>query len=337
MPLDPRVKRFLDALAVGKPASVLHSTAAERRAGLAQLMQFGGPGATVAGIEERTLPGPAGPLAARMYIPAGDDGTAPSPGLIYFHGGGLVAGSIATHDCVARGLTHAGRCRLISVEYRLAPEHRYPAALDDAMSAVRYIGAHAAAFGIDPNRLGVCGDSAGATLAAATCQEMSCRGGPPLALQLLLCPILDYNFSADSRRRFAQGYLVDQDTLDHDLMHYLPAGTDPADPRISPLRAEAVRDLPRTHIHTAEFDPLHAQGQEYCERLSQAGVEVSHTCHPGMIHLFYGLGAVVPYARTAYERIGAEIQAALAGERPIHATEAAHVGLCSEITGGLAN
>jgi acetyl esterase/lipase len=263
-------------------------------------------------VEDRTLPGPAGALGIRIYTPL-DAGAELLPGLIYFHGGGLVAGTVATHDPIGRALANSGACRVVSVEYRLAPEHPFPAALDDALAAVTHIGAHAADFGIDGRRLGICGDSAGGTLAAATAQAVARIGSPRLALQLLICPILDYSRSTDSKRDLASGYLVDQATLDHDLLHYAPPGTaDPANPRISPLRAEDVAGLPRTLIHTAEFDPLRDEGRDYFERLARAHTEVSYTCHPGMIHLFYGLGAVIPYARTAFEQIGGEIRAALA-------------------------
>lgn len=311
MPLDPRVKRFLDVLAAGKPPNALETTVQERRLGLTELMKLGGPEAAVGRIEDRTLPGPAGALAIRIYTPL--DATAEIlPGLVYFHGGGLVAGTVATHDSIGRALANSGACRVVSVEYRLAPEHPFPAALDDALAAVTHIGAHAAHFGIDGARLGICGDSAGGTLAAATCQAVARIGSPRLALQLLICPILDYSRSTVSRRDLASGYLVDQATLDHDLLHYAPPGTDPANPRISPLRADDVAGLPRTVIHTAEFDPLRDEGRDYFERLARAQSEVSYTCHPGMIHLFYGLGAVIPYARTAFEQIGGEIRAALA-------------------------
>jgi acetyl esterase len=318
MPLDPRVKRFLDVLAAGKPPRVSDTTVRERRAGLAELLKLGGPQVAVARVEERSLPGPAGPLALRVYTPhrgasaeAADSTGAPLAGLVYFHGGGLVAGTVATHDRIARALANAGGCRVVSVEYRLAPEHPFPAALEDAQAAVKFIAEHASDFGIEAARLGVCGDSAGGTLVAATCHAAAAAGGPRLALQLLLCPILDHSRSTDSRREFGSGHLIDQDTLDHDRLHYLPAGTDPANPRISPLRAEHFQGLPRTCIHTAEFDPVRDDGREYFERLRQSGGTVSYTCHPGMIHLFYGLGGVIPYARTAFEHIGSEIRAAL--------------------------
>ena len=148
-------------------------------------------------------------------------------------------------------------------------------------------------------------------MAAAAAQAAGAAGSPALALQLLICPILEQSRSTGSRREFGSGYLIDQGTLDHDLLHYLPAGVDRADPRISPLRAKQLTALPRTVIHTAEFDPVRDEGREYFERLEQSGIPVSYTCHPGMIHLFYGLSSVIPYARTAFEQIGSDIRAAL--------------------------
>jgi acetyl esterase len=310
MPLEPRVKRFLDILAAGNPPDPRTATVEARRQGLTALMQMSGPQIPMDRVDEITLPLSHAALPARVYSPHAD-GTL-LPGLIYFHGGGLVAGSIATHDGIARALADAGGVRVVSVDYRLAPEAHFPAALDDAKSAVEYIAGHCADFGVDPDRLGICGDSAGATLAAATCQRLARAGGPRLALQLLLCPILDYSRKSDSRLALSSGYLVDEATLDHDLQHYLPNGIQATDPLVSPLLAESVAGLPSTIIHTAEFDPLRDEGREYFERLRRANIEVAYTCHPGMIHLFYGLGGVIPYARTAYKQIGAEIRAALA-------------------------
>jgi acetyl esterase/lipase len=311
LPLDPRAKRFLDVLAAGNPPDARSVSVAERREKLLELMKLSGPAPAIARTEERTLPGPAGPLAVRVYIPL-DASAAPGAALIYFHGGGLVAGTIDSHESIAQSLSHHGACRVISVDYRLAPEHPFPAALEDASAAVNHLAAHAADFGIDAARLGICGDSAGGTLAAATCQALARNGGARLALQLLLCPILDYSRCEGSRREFASGYLVDEATLEHDLAHYAPNGADPDDPRISPLRAVDLSGTPRTVVHTAEFDPLRDEGQDYFKRLTPEGSAVSYTCHPGMIHLFYGLGAVIPYARTAYQQIGAEIRTVLA-------------------------
>ena len=280
---------------------------AERRAGLEAFMKLGGPAPPIGRVEERSVPGAAGPLRARVYTPVGL-GDTDLPGLTYFHGGGHVAGSLDTHESIARDLANAGRCRIVAIDYRLAPEHPFPAAVDDARCAVAYIASHASEFGIDAGRFGICGDSAGATLSAEACRALA--GTQPIALQVLICPILDHARSTPSWREFASGYLIDAATLAQDLGHYLPRGMDAADPRVSPLRAASLRGMPPTFIHTAEYDPLRDEGLQYFERLNREGCEATYTCHPGMIHFFYGLKAVIPSAGRALAAIGEEIQGA---------------------------
>jgi acetyl esterase/lipase len=202
---------------------------------------------------------------------------------------------------------------LLSVDYRLAPEYPFPAAIADGCHATEWIAAHAQELDIDPARIGICGDSAGATLAAVVCQTVAATGHVRLALQFLLCPIMDFCASTDSRRDFAAGYLVDQATLDHDLKHYLGADGDPTHPRISPSRVQDVSDLPPSCIHTAEYDPLRDEGAAYADRLREAGVKTTYRCHSGMIHLFYGMGALIPYAATAYRQMGTDIRSMLGG------------------------
>jgi acetyl esterase len=310
MPLDPRAKRFLDVLAATNPPSALSLTVGERREALGQMMKFGGPAEPVAHVEDRKVAGPGGALAVRLYTPLGA-GRASTPGLVYFHGGGLVAGSLDTHDGIGRAFAAATGYRVLSVDYRLAPEHPFPAAVEDACAAARYTLANAEEFGFDPTRIAVCGDSAGGTLAAVVCQVLAGASDPGPALQVLLCPILDYVGSTESRREFSSGYLVDQATLDHDLLHYVPPGTDAKDPRISPSRAPDLTNLPPALVHTAEFDPLRDEGRDYAGQLKLAGVRAAYTCHAGMFHLFYGLGGVIPYARTALQQLGTEIRGAL--------------------------
>jgi acetyl esterase len=312
MPLDPRARRFLDTLAAMNPPSALALSVAERRAGLAQLLSFFGAPDEVAAVEEFELQGPEGPLAVRAYAPSGAHMDERLAGMVYFHGGGLVAGTLDTHDPLCRALSNASGCRLLSVDYRLAPEHRFPAAVADGCAAISWIAAHADELHVDPQRLGVSGDSAGGTLAAVVCHTVTAAGQVPLAFQFLLCPIMDFAAESVSRRSFAQGYLVDRDTLEHDLRHYLAADTDRADPRVSPLRVADVRHLPPSVVHTAEFDPLRDEGHAYAERLQQAGVRTLYRCHPGMIHLFYGMRGLITYAGVAFAQMGADIRSLLA-------------------------
>jgi acetyl esterase/lipase len=309
MPLDPYAKRFLDRLAALNPPSALSLSVAERREALANLLSLSAGTAPDAAVEDRTIPGPGGALPLRLYTPGGESGD-PLPALVYFHGGGLVAGTLDGYDGIARELAHASGCRLIAVGYRLAPEAPFPAAVEDACAATAWIAAHAGDLAIDPTRICVAGDSAGATLAAVVCQEAA-GNGVRLALQFLLCPILDHAQARPSRQALGAGYLVDAATLEHDLKHYLGARGDVHDPRVSPLRARQLRGLPPTCIHTAEFDPLCDEGSEYAERLRAAGVRTLYRCHLGMIHLFYGMGGVIPYAAAAYREIGADIRSLL--------------------------
>jgi acetyl esterase len=311
MPLDARAKRFLDMLAALNPPSALSLSPADRRSALRHLLSFSGQEQPVASTEDGVLPGPAGPLGFRRYEPYGSHAGETLSGLIYFHGGGLVAGSIETHDTICRALTNASGCRVFSIDYRLGPESRFPAAVEDGYAAASWIAANCHRFAVQPERLGICGDSAGATLAAVVCQIAARAHAPALALQFLLCPIMDLSQESASRRELAQGYLVDRDTLEHDLRHYLEPEDDPADPRISPLRAQDLRGLPPALIHTAEYDPLRDEGRAYAEQLEAAGVRTLYRCHHGMIHLFYGLGGIIPYAGAAFKQMGADIRGLL--------------------------
>jgi acetyl esterase/lipase len=317
MPLDRHVKRFLDKLAATSPVEAADQTVEERRRSVQQLLGLSGTKAEVALVEDRVATGAEGPLRLRLYSPAG---AAPGllPGILYFHGGGLVAGSLDTHDPICRAIARASGYRLVSVDYRLAPEHRFPAAIADGLAAARWVAKHAEDLQIDSRRLVIGGDSAGATLAAVVCH--ACRDAElRFALQFLLCPITDFLAQTPSRCDLAQGYLLDEGTLRHDLRHYLAEGADPADPRVSPLRAGDLAGLPPACIHTAEYDPLRDEGAAYAQRLREAGVPTVYRCHPGMIHLFYGMGAVIPYAATAYALMASDIRALLEPQHGVNA------------------
>jgi acetyl esterase len=308
MPLDPLAKRFLVTMAAAAPAERTPPSAGERRQSLAKLMQFARANGDVT-TTDGTLPGPGGEIAYRLYASA--DVSEPMPGFVFFHGGGMVAGSIETHDRVAAALADATGCRLISIDYRLAPEHKFPAAVDDAIAATEYIARNAPLFGIDGARLVVGGDSAGATLAAVVCQHAQRHTSIAIAAQLLICPVLDFEETSPSREAFAELHLIDRATLQADLADYLPEDADPADPRISPLRALNLKGLPTAIIHTAEFDPMRDEGNAYARRLLAAGVVVEHTCHDGMIHNFHAMGAVLPQAQMILSQIGEQVRHAV--------------------------
>jgi acetyl esterase len=311
MTLDTRARRFLEKLAALNPPNAVTFEVPERRAALRHLLGFSGQAEPVMATSDEAMPGPKGLIGFRTYSPAGIPEQAKLPGLVYFHGGGLVAGSIDTHDSIARALTNCSGCRVFSVDYRLGPEHRFPAALEDGVAAVRWISTQHARFGLASNALGICGDSAGATLAAVVCQQVVRANLASLAFQLLLCPITDFSRESPSRREFSRGYLVDAETLQHDLRHYLNPLDDPADPRISPLQASDLTGLPPTAVHTAEYDPLRDEGYAYATQLRTAGVRTLYRCHPGMIHLFYGMRGMFPYADEAFKQMGADIRSLL--------------------------
>lgn len=306
MTLDPRARRLLDMLALAGGQSGERIGAQERRDSFRALMALSRP--IVSGVQAAavTLTGTDGPLPARLYRPEG--AVDPGPGLVFFHGGGLVAGDLDTHDGLCRRLAGASGARVLSVAYRLAPEHRFPAAVDDAVAATRAVAADPARFGMDGRRLGVAGDSGGGTLATVAAGVL----GPALRVQLLLCPVLDLAERRPSRIAFGQGYMLDQAIMDRDLADYLPAGADPADPRVSPIRATALAGMPPALIHTAEYDPLRDEGADYARALEAAGVPVRLTCHPGLIHHFVGLEGLLPAAKPILQAIGAELRDALA-------------------------
>jgi acetyl esterase/lipase len=310
MPLDPLAKRFLDMMAVASPGDRSASTPGERRQAFAKLMRFTRTDLTDVNRIDGALPGPAGDLPYRLYA-AADDTSRYWPGFVFFHGGGMVAGSIETHDWICAALAQTTGCRVVSVDYRLAPEHKFPAAVEDAVAATRWVSEQAAALGVDAARLVVGGDSAGATLAAVACQDALRNAGPAIAAQCLICPVLDFEETSPSRKAFAENHLLGRVTLRADVADYLDENADLADPRISPLRAVKFTGLPTAIIHTAEFDPMRDEGDAYAGKLVAAGVAVEHFCHDGMIHNFHALGEILPQGRLVYHQIGEQVRRAL--------------------------
>jgi acetyl esterase len=248
-------------------------------------------------VEALELPGPEGSIPARLYTPpgAGD----PAPLLVYFHGGGWVIGDLDTHDDPCRFLAANTGARLLSVAYRLAPEHPFPAAAEDAFAAYEWTAANAERLGIDAGRIAVGGDSAGGNLAAAVCLMAHEAGAPSPAMQLLIYPVTETAGTAESRRTFAEGFLLTRSDMDWFEEHYLPPDVDCEDPRVSLLNATSFSSLPPAYIAVAGFDPLRDEGIAYAERLREAGVRVALRRHPGLIHTFANLTAVCPSARQA--------------------------------------
>lgn len=239
----------------------------------------------IAAVEDRTIPGPAGELSIRIYSPITDDVL--SPGILFFHGGGWVIGTIDTHDVACRALCAAACATVVSVEYRLAPEHRYPAASDDCFAATNWVAANAAEIGIDPAKLAVCGDSAGGHLAAVVCQDARDAGGPSIAAQALVYPVVDVaNPGRPSMIDNAEGYLLTADAMRWFVEHYVPDQNQRAKPRCSPLLGD-LTDLPSALVVTAEYDPLRDEGREYAEALVASGVVAEHIDVAGQVHTFF--------------------------------------------------
>lgn len=309
MPLDPLAKRLLTIMATAAPAERARPSVEARRQSLAKLMQFARAEAAGVSTADGTLPGPGGDIRYRLYAPA--DAPEPAPGFVFFHGGGLVAGSIETHDRIAAALAQATGCRLVSIDYRLAPEHKFPAAIEDAIAATEWVAREASSLGIDATRLVVGGDSAGATLAAVVCQEAAQNAGLSLVAQCLICPVMDFEETSPSRQAFAEDHLIDRFTIEADLADYLPDDADPVDPKISPLRAARLAGLPPAIIHTAEFDPMRDEGNAYARKLLAAGVAVEHICHEGMVHNFHAMGALLPQAQLVLSQIGEQVRRAV--------------------------
>jgi acetyl esterase len=309
MPLEPQAQAFLEQLAAtGAPP--LHELSIEQaRQAIVTLFGTQGDPEPVGAVQDCTIPGAAGEMPARIYSP---HGTGPFDVLVYFHGGGWVIGNLEAYDATCRALTKAAGCLVVAMEYRLAPEHKFPAAPEDCYAATQWVAANAASLGGDPRRIAVGGDSAGGNLAAVVAQMARDRGGPALCYQLLVYPVTDYNFGTPSYRENADGYLLTKDAMTWFWNHYLPSSAEGSHPMASPLRASSLDGLPPAFVLTAEFDPLRAEGEAYAARLRDAGIAVTLKRYHGMIHGFFSLGAVLDQGKQAMQDAGAALRAAFA-------------------------
>ena len=307
MPLDPQVEKVMEQVAaLGLPAPNTVSPA-EARANA--LMRPRATGPDVAKVENRTIPGPDGEVPVRIYTPEGDG---PFPILAWYHGGGWVIGDLESADGTARNLCVGGKCVVVSVDYRLAPETKFPGPAEDCWAATTWAVNNASSINADSARLAVGGDSAGGNLAAAMCLMAADRGGPEIALQLLVYPVTDVNFSTVSYSENGEDYSLTKASMQWFWDHYLSAKEDAENPYAAPMKAKSLAGQPSALVITAQYDPLRDEGEAYAKRLQEAGVETTATRYDGMIHGFFGMGAVVDKGKQAVDEASAALRNAFA-------------------------
>ena len=264
----------------------------------------------LASVEPLTIPSPAGSIPARVYTPTRlRKAGGLAPGLVFFHGGGWVIGDLDSHDVVCRKLADEGELMVVSVDYRLAPEHKFPAAVDDAIASTKWIAENAKQFGIDASRLMVGGDSAGGNLAAVVAISARDGNGPDIAGQLLIYPAIDFAMTHPSHREPETSILLTHSVIRWFRDHYLNGAADVGDWRASPARARTLIGLPPAYVLTAGADPLRDEGDEYARRLKEAGVAVTHRTFPGQFHGFFTMGKLLQQANVAAGEIGVWLKA----------------------------
>jgi acetyl esterase len=299
MDVDPQVAAYLERLkALGLPP-LPELTPEQARANFAASIDpLFGPVDAVYAVEDLVTDSG---VPVRVYRP--DDSGGPSPALVFFHGGGWVVGSIETHDGTTRALAARSGCIVVSVDYRVAPDHRFPAAIDDAWAATRWVSEHADELGIDPARLAVGGDSSGGNLAAAVARRAR-DAGLPIALQLLIYPVTDHNFDTGSYDEFSEGYSLTREGMRWYWSQYL-GDADGSDPDASPMRAADLTGLAPAFVASAGFDPLRDEGEAYARRLEDAGVPTTLVRYDGMIHGFLRMPAIIDRAADALDDLAA--------------------------------
>lgn len=309
MPVDPQVAAFLQRIAALNAPPIYTLSPAQARKTVPQIPP---PYEPMARLEDRLIPGNGGDIPLRIYTPFAavqQAGRGPLPMMVFFHGGGWMVGDIPSYEHLSRIFANAMQCIVISVEYRLCPEHRFPAGLDDCYAATVWAAEHSAEIGGDPRRIVVCGDSAGANLAAAvSLMSRDCQG-PPIAYQLLIYPVTDSDFETASYRENATGYMLTQAAMRWYWDEYLPSPSEARNPLAAVLRAN-LQGLPPAHVITAEFDPLRDEGEAYAKRLQAAGVPVTFKRYDGMIHGFVRRTDLYDVARVAIKEMADALQAA---------------------------
>jgi acetyl esterase/lipase len=313
MPIDPAAVALIEILDQTFPKVETAASAAEARQLAKDLPRL--PDIEPVGdVEDRTIPGPDGEIPVRIYKPKG--AAESRPGVVYFHGGGWVICDLDSHDGGCRRLTNAVDAVVVSVDYRLAPEHRWPAAADDAYAASQWVADHARELGIDPARLAVAGDSAGGNLTAVVAQMARDRDGPNFAFQLLVYPVTDVSATRHdypSKRENAAGFFLTTASMEWYRDQYLDESAQGEDPYVSPIRATSLAGLPPACVVTAEMDPLRDEGEAYAAALEAAGVPVTTYRAPGMFHGFFNMDAVLDGSKLAQQAAFDAMRAALHG------------------------
>jgi acetyl esterase len=307
--LHPQIEKVLEAMAKLDLKPIEAMTPAEARVQMEQMAasRKAEPLPT-ARIENRTIPGPAGEIPVRIYWP---NAAGIQPAIVYYHGGGHVIGSLDSHDLVARNLCGGAEAVVVSVDYRMGPEHRFPAAVDDSVAALDWVAANAASLGADSDRLGVHGDSAGANLAAVVALIARDWGSPSLRLQSLVYPVADFRMGSESYKKYATGCgVLTADAMKWFRGHYLRTIDDAKDWRASPLLVKSLKGVAPAIIIAAECDVLHDEGLAYAERLKAAGVAVEYRKYAGMIHAFFGMMPAVDDAMNAQRAVWAAFKKA---------------------------
>jgi acetyl esterase len=309
MPLDSQAEAFLRQLdeAGGPPLNEM--TPAEAREALAATVkETAGEPEPVGSISNRSILGPLGDIPIRVYTP---EGASPFPALVYFHGGGWVAGDLEMVDPLCTLLANRAGAVVVSVAYRLAPEHKFPAPLEDCYAAAQWVSDNAAEFDVDPRRIAVGGDSSGANLAAAVSIVTRDNGTPDLAFQLLFYPVTNLDYETDSYRENGAGYFLTTDMMRWFWGHYLESEDNGRDMRASPLLVEDASGLPPTFVVTAEFDPLRDEGEAYAELLREAGNDVTVKRYDGQIHGFVTRSGIMDKGKQAIEDAATQMRQAL--------------------------
>jgi acetyl esterase len=314
--LHPHARALLDLIAERGVPPTHTLSPAEARAVYRDRRGFTQPAPPpVASVTDLAADGPHGAIPLRLFRPLGTMADQVLPALVYYHGGGWVIGDLDTHDTLCRELANHAGCAVVSVDYRLAPEHRFPAAVDDSIAAARWVHRHAAALHLDPDRIAVGGDSAGGNLAAVVAIAARDAGDLPLAYQLLIYPATDQHRSAPSHTTNGEGYLLTRDTMAYFTGHYIPDPARYADWRASPLLHPDLSRLPPALVLTAGYDPLRDEGLAYAQRLSEAGNQATHLSFERQIHGFILMGKVLDEANAAVRLCAADLRDALIGAR----------------------